>query len=358
MRCLAVANTLRERGASCYFICRDLPGNLSQYIASQSFDVEVLARPEPSSERQSELCLGSGRAGYEAWLGTDWVNDQTASRAAVATWLPGGVADWLVVDHYALDFRWEKAMSPAYQHLMVIDDLADRRHECDALIDQNIGRTPNDYLAWVNPDCTLLMGPSYALLRPEFPTIRRRSLDHRANRTIRKLLISMGGIDKDNATGAVIAGLSYCDLPQDIEILVVMGEQAPWLEQVRAKVAALPFFATTLTAVSDMASLMAEADIAIGAAGTTTWERCCLGLPSIVIGTAENQRYVLSQLAAEKLVVIGDLSDIRGNPDALRILMKQLIDGRECYSRRSAELTEGNGCQMLADYISGGSIPK
>src|SRR5690606_9706020 len=111
--------------------------------------------------------------------------------------------DWLIVDHYALDARWETALRPHYRKLMAVDDLADRRHQCDLLLDQTFGRTVEDYRPWVPATCTVLCGSNFALLRPEFADLRAYSLRRRAKPQLKHLLISMGGVDKDNSTAQV-----------------------------------------------------------------------------------------------------------------------------------------------------------
>lgn len=344
MRCLTVANMLRDKGVSCHFICRALSGNLIDFIRSQGYRAHALDPPIPGQAITDAVP-------HAAWLGVDWVTDARQSGDGVAALLSGAQADWLVVDHYALDLRWENTLRASCRRLLVIDDLADRMHCCDALIDQNIGRQPGDYKELVNPGCHLMTGTMHALLRPEFAALREASLARRAGSPLREMLVSLGGVDKDNATGVVLEGLTYCDLPSDLAITVVMGQQAPWIEQVKAQAARLPWKARTVMNVADMASLMASADIAIGAAGTTTWERCCLGLPSLILGTAENQRYVLSQLEERNVAVLGDLTRLRARPRELAPLFERLRDDQSGYARRAAALTEGEGCALLAQVL-------
>jgi UDP-2,4-diacetamido-2,4,6-trideoxy-beta-L-altropyranose hydrolase len=179
---------------------------------------------------------------------------------------------------------------------MVIDDLADRRHQCDLLLDQNLGRSLHDYQGLVPGRCNVMTGPDYALLRPEFASLREPSTKRRAAPSLRRILISMGGVDVPNATCEVLQALRTAHLPPDCEITVVMGGTSPWLSQVRAVASEMPRPTEVLVGVSDMARVMAESDLAIGAAGSTSWERCCLGLPSIVLVLADNQRFISSQL--------------------------------------------------------------
>ena len=274
MRCLTLAKALKAQAAACLFICRAHEGNLIDYIKAQGFE----ARPLPF-----EPSTGDSHAG---WLGCDWQTDAAQTRAAIGD----ARFDWLIVDHYALDMGWETEMRPVYEHLMVIDDLADRPHACDLLLDQNLGREAADYHALLKPECTTLLGPEFALLRPEFAEWRAQSLRRRAaNPRLKTLLITMGGVDQHNVTGQILTALKGCSLPDDVQIRVIMGPHAPWLAAVRAEAKTMPWPTQVLVGVSNMAELMAGSDLAIGAAGSTSWERCCLGLPTLALVLADNQ---------------------------------------------------------------------
>ena len=277
MRSLTLANVLRERGVQCRFICREHDGNLIGQIRQQGFSVDVL--PLATTDARHEDVLP-----HAAWLGADWAMDAEQTLAA----LSGAIVDWLIVDHYALDARWEKKLRAACRHLMVIDDLADRRHDCDVLLDQNLNRQAADYIALVPHECIVLAGPKYALLRPEFAALREYSLARRTPPKFEHLLISMGGVDKHKVTGRVLDALNDCALPAACRITVVMGAQAPWIAEVRAQAARMRS-TEVLVGVQNIAQLMADSDLAIGAAGTSAWERCCLGLPTLTIVLAANQ---------------------------------------------------------------------
>lgn len=343
MRCLTLAEALRETGAKCRFVCRDHPGSLFDLIRQRGFEVHPLPAPEVACP------LSSSEGGaYADWLGADWSADAVQTRGAL-----GALAvDWLVVDHYALDARWEKQLRQACQRMMVIDDLADRQHDCDLLLDQNLGRMAGDYADVVPEGCKILVGPKYALLRPEFASVRDESLARRARPQLRNLLIALGGVDKGNATGQVLDALKGCPLPAECSITVVMGPHAPWVEQVHDKAAQLPWGTTVLVNVQDMAKLMVSSDLAIGAAGISAWERCCLGLPTLIIVLADNQRKgaialeengaaILldrpAQLAEELSEAIAYLSD----------LQKLQIMQQACNS-----LTDGAGASRLATLIT------
>lgn len=309
MRCLTLAEALRAQGAECHFVSREHPGHLLEIIRQHGFAVAVLpAQPPtlPSNGRPVTLQHAEQPA-HASWLGCDWHTDAQQTGAVLAPLQP----NWLVVDHYALDQRWEVALQPHYQKLLVIDDLADRPHHCDLLLDQNLGRRPEDYADLVPAECEVLAGPHYALLRPEFAALRPYSLQRRQQPELKKLLVTMGGVDLSNATGQVLQGLKTCRLPQDCRITVVMGAAALWLAQVRDLAAQMPWPTEVLVNINDMARRMADSDLAIGAAGSTSWERCCLGLPTLLLVLAENQAPGAQALdAGGAAALIGDGSDV------------------------------------------------
>lgn len=285
---------------------------------------------------------------HSHWLGVTQVEDAAACAAILAKVNP----DWLIVDHYALDSRWETALKPHYRKLMVIDDLADRPHICHVLLDQTFGRDAGDYQPWVPAGCTLLCGSRYALLRPEFAQLRSYSLQRRANPQLRQLLITMGGVDKDNATGQVLEALNACALPDECLITVVMGATSPWLGHVRLQAEQMPWSTEVLVGVSDMAQLMADSDLAIGAAGATSWERCCLGLSTVMLVLAENQLQIargLQQVGAVQ--VLHDPLQIHESlPDLLRPLLSS-TERLSVMSQAAASIADGNGVATVIQHL-------
>lgn len=279
MRCLTLADGLRERGSRCTFICRPHSGHLLDMIAQRGHHAVALPNVESTTKHMSADPL------HAACLGTDWQTDAQQTREALRA---EGV-DWLVVDHYALDHCWEQTLRPFCQNLMVIDDLADRPHDCDVLLDQNLGRSSQDYGGLLKPHTATFIGPQYALLRPEFAQLRSQSLARRTQPQLKHLLMTMGGVDKDNATGQVLQALTTCHLPPDLRITVVMGPHAPCLADVQQQAAQMPWPTQVLVGVKTMAKLMSDSDLCIGAAGGTSWERCCLGLPTLLLVLADNQ---------------------------------------------------------------------
>lgn len=345
MRCLTLADVLRERGADCRFVCRAHVGNLNDLIGDRGHTVFALPVASGDSAPGS---IADDVPAHARWLGTDWATDARHTADA----LGDAPVDWIIVDHYALDARWENQLRPACRRLMVIDDLADRPHDCDLLLDQNLGRDACDYAPHVPDDCTQLIGPQYALLRPEFAALRAQSLERREEPQFRRLLITMGGVDKDNATGQVLGALKDCALPADCEVTVVMGPHAPWLGPVTNIVRGLPCPADLLVGVGNMAELMAHADLVIGAAGSTTWERCCLGVPSVMVVLADNQRELAASVG--KLGAAAIIAEIQHITCELPALISSMIDRSEslrAMSHSAALLVDGAGADRIVQRL-------
>ena len=290
MRCLTLAQVLKDNGANVEFICRKHEGNLIDKVRASEFIIHEL---EVFEETEVDDKLA-----HSCWLGA--TQQQDADDCIDI--LKAEKLDWLIVDHYALDEEWQKRLKPYCEKLMVIDDLADRKHQCDILLDQTFGRQKKDYSALTPEDCKLLLGSQYALLRPEFAKWRVCSLERRNNPKFKRLLVNMGGVDVDNITENVLDELKMCNLPNDIHITIVMGGSAPHLESVEFKASTLPYKTEVKVDVGNMAEIMSNSDIAIGAAGSTTWERCCLGLPTIQIVIAKNQLFSAETLAHYNIV--------------------------------------------------------
>ncbi|NQW95207.1 MAG: UDP-2,4-diacetamido-2,4,6-trideoxy-beta-L-altropyranose hydrolase [Polaromonas sp.] len=349
MRCLTLADALKAQGADCHFISREHPGHLLEVIHQRGYKVNLLAasvQPAQVAIKNIVKIASSPQQepAHAAWLGSTWQTDAQETAAILADLQP----DWLVVDHYALDQRWEEALAPRYRKLLVIDDLADRLHGCDLLLDQNLGRQFEHYAPLVPEQCQVLAGPHYALLRPEFAALRPYSLQRRQTQpALRHLLITMGGVDRPNATGQVLQALKKCALPQELRITVVMGLTAPWLQNVRVLAARMPCPIEVVVNVSDMAPRMADSDLAIGAAGSTSWERCCLGLPTLVVVVAENQQAGAQALeAAHAARLIGSVSDIATQlPQAVR----ELTDSKDQMrmSLAASAITDGQGVEKI-----------
>lgn len=223
--------------------------------------------------------------------------------------------------------------------LMVIDDLADREHCCDLLLDQTYGRRKSDYAGLVPETAIVLLGAEYALLRPEFVKWRQFSLQRRAKPQFKKLLVNLGGVDQHNKTADVLVQMAKCNLSAAVDVVVVMGSTSPHLAAVRQLALTLPFRTEVLSNVSNMAELMANADLAMGAAGATSWERCCLGLPSILLVLADNQKMIAEVLHSAQ--IIEKLAD--DAMSELCIKIDKISNALARYSENAAKVTDGMG---------------
>ena len=276
MRCLTLADAIRRAGGQVEFVCREATGDMCNYITHQGYYVHHLGgRGRIAAETKKES---------EEWLGVDWQTDARQT-AQLITGMEHHI-DWLIVDHYALDERWEAWLRSVVDNLMVIDDLANRRHACDVLLDQNYYEAPEiRYNGLIASGCIRLFGPKYALLRPEFRAARR--LRSGRSGQIKRVLISFGGLDRTNETSKAIEASAFA-ADSGVQFDVVVGALNPHAETIESMMALLPK-SKLYCRVDNISQLMVEADLAIGAGGTTTWERAYLGLPTITIVVADNQ---------------------------------------------------------------------
>lgn len=335
MRCLTLADELRARGSECIFICREHQGNLIEQLRRKGYTTFSLAI---ENEADNDLP-------HSPWLGATQRKDADACTPILAKFQP----DWLIVDHYALDYRWEHILASHCGALMVIDDLADRKHCCRILLDQTYGRSADDYRPLVPDDCEVLCGCDYALLRPEFAENREYSLKRRVHPQLKSILVTLGGVDRDNITSKVLFALSTCKLPDDCNITVIMGPTAPFLTHVQQQAHTMPRPTNVCVDVNNMAQLMADSDLAIGAAGSTSWERCCLGLPTITLVLANNQKWIARGLSQVGAVLTPQSKDFSQD---LKMLMhvineKILIN----LSQTSAKITDGLGASRVSNFI-------
>lgn len=286
MRCLTLADGLRERGCRVSFLCRELPGNMIEYVKTRGYKVHRLPYLEGENpEVSADLA-------HSDWLGVDWRTDAVETKSIIEK---DGCTDWLIVDHYALDRRWEEQMRPFAKRIMVIDDLADRPHDCDLLLDQNLyTEFEKRYDSLVPVNCKKLLGPKYALLRPEFLEARKK-LSGR-NGVVKRILVFFGGVDPTNETLKTLEAIHLLNRP-DIAIDVVVGAANPSKDRIR-EICSTMSNAHYHCQVDNMAQLMVNADLAIGAGGSTTWERCFMGLPTITIIIADNQAETTKAVAA------------------------------------------------------------
>lgn len=334
MRCLTLADALQQRGAQILFISRYLPGYLQDMLAAKKHDWLLLDN-EATHDSVAESDAVADLA-HASWLGVSQVQDAANSIQALA----GQYWDWLIVDHYALDVRWETALRQTAKQILVIDDIADRQHDCDVLLDQNYYTDMNTrYTGNVPMHCRLLLGPRYALLREDFQTLHIQVKPRQG--VVQRVLIFFGGMDVDNYTGRAIQALIDIGA-QGFHVDIVIGALHPAREAIEAHCLSHNFICHVQT--NRMAELMAAADLSIGAGGGATWERCCLGLPTITISVADNQRDQIADAALAGLVYC---PDVTSTVDLLlKHHLKALIENsclRQLISRNGMQKVDGRG---------------
>jgi UDP-2,4-diacetamido-2,4,6-trideoxy-beta-L-altropyranose hydrolase len=335
VRCRTLALALRERGAEVEFVCREHSGQLMGDLSLDSIPVTLLPAPETSAKGED----------YAAWLGLPQETDAAQTIGA----LKGGRPDWIVADHYGLDVAWERLLKPHCGQIFVIDDLANRPHGCDVLLDQNyFANARSRYTALVPRDCRLLLGPEYALLRPEYAALRRGPSPRGA---ISRVLVFFGGSDLRNLTGMALEALSQPEF-QQWRVDVVAPPTHPYRVQLD-EMAARRGGTEVHGSLPHLAGLMAAADLAIGAGGTTTWERLCVGLPSLVISVAENQVTICDELARLGLIgYLGKAENVTASDVAAGLrLMAQRLPALEEQRLRGQQLVDGFGAKRVAEVL-------
>jgi len=320
MRCLTLARALGER-ADCAFAATPVVRRLIETFGPAG--IEALDAPEATVEQV---------------------------RALADAYRP----DWLVIDHYRLTRADESALRAPGRRLMVMDDLADRPRDCDLLLDPGYGRSTEDYRGLVPQGAQVLAGPRYALVRPEFAAIREQALARRGEGPVRRVLVSLGLTDFGGVTGRVVKAL----LPVlgEVELDIALGSAAPSLGALKALTD--PRISLHVDA-ADMARLTAQADLAIGAGGSSTWERACLGLPGVTVILADNQRDLALRMQANGLTVAVDGAD-EAFEARLREVFERLVEDaglRGAGSVRLAELCDGLGVVRAAEVMLLASDP-
>lgn len=334
MRCLALASTLRHQGAEVL-----LYGTVGPAIAARYADAGIgVVEPSPV-----ELA------------------DPSAMRARLAGLLLSGdpQAAWAVFDGYAFDADDHKAVRDAGARVLVIDDYGHLPwYGADIILNQNISADAVHYA--VPPDCAVLRGLKYALLRPEF---KGRAVGAGARRTGRAspdVLLSMGGADPGNATQAILDALP-ADLLQRIRLHLLVGPHNPHRTGIEAWVRASGARAIIHSAVQDMPALLASMDHAVTAAGSTCWELMCMGLPFVTVVLAENQRAIAERLDAEDIARSAGRLDETAPEGAVRAaaLLRELLDDPASawnHAEANRSRVDGRGAMRVADAMLRGEI--
>lgn len=334
MRCFTLAQELSARQASIHFIVRYLPEYFAEKLKASGFRLTRLS---------IENKVNSNESGYSSWLGVNQETDADQTLSFLSQQV-----DLIVIDHYAISASWETKIRTKAKMIMVIDDLADRVHDCDILLDQNLFKNASErYRNCVPSTCYRLLGPSYALVRNEFFIFRKhvsvRSLP------VKRLLVLLGGVDQYNITSKVLLALK--ELKISFAVDVVIGNQHPAMDIVSEQCKENNF--VLYVQPDNVAALMANADISIGSAGSTSWERCSLGLPTICFTQADNQIPIAENLEQEGVIINGG-DGVSVSVSGLQNILENLLnDSRKikALSEKSMELVDAKGTKKVSDVI-------
>lgn len=325
-RCAALARALMSHGDEVSFIVREWPGHACDWLQAQGIDVHRLPAPDPGDDSLLGVSLAAELAQVQAILS--------------AHPLP----DWLVVDHYGLDAKWERAFSSQGIRILAIDDLADRAHDCDLLLDQNFPGARERYDGLLPKHCGLLLGPEFALLGPEFA--RYRPVAPRIAQRVQRILVFFGGADSANLTTRALNVIER--VAAEIEVDAVIGAACPHRAMLADRCRAHPRWRLHVQTAA-MVELLAAADLAIGAGGVAALERCCMGLASLVLSVADNQLAGSQALAtAGAHLYLGPAEQV--SDAAFDAALRCLIESptlRETLAARAHAIVDGRGTQRV-----------
>lgn len=324
MRCLTLAGELRQKDANISFICRREGGHLIDLIEQKGYKVYQLP--------------GAINLRVDKELTQEILGAQPE------------LVDWLIVDHYDLDIEWENSQRKYVGKIMVIDDLANRQHDCDILLDQNYSPDESRYDGLIPDNSVCLLGIKYALLRPQFRRIRE-NLRIR-NGEVKRIIVFMGGSDPYNQTSKVIRAIEMLER-DDIKTDVVIGSSNTYRREIEKQVLTNPNITCHFN-VENMAKMMADADLSIGAGGSSIWERCSAGLLSIIITVADNQVGVARELFRKGYIIYsGWYSNVTEQNllEDLKFILRHPEIVLES-SLRVAKLVDGQGAKRVSNYLS------
>ncbi|MBI3529700.1 MAG: UDP-2,4-diacetamido-2,4,6-trideoxy-beta-L-altropyranose hydrolase [Betaproteobacteria bacterium] len=339
IRCLTLASAIQNDGASVTFACAELPPAAERMIREKGFELVKLNAPSYAKRTRNEEILPS------------LAQERDAQATIAAT--PSTNYDWVVVDHYGLAADWELRMRDTGRWLLAIDDLSNRPHRCDVLLDQNLHRGDGaGYDQYVPLACERLIGPRYALLDSAF-AVEKTKLDESKRDGV---LISFGGSDPKSMTLPVLQAL--LDLSHDaLRVDVVAGALNCNVEAIKKFVAGVSnvwFHHAT----HDMARLMARARLYVGAGGIASWERCCLGLPGVVVAVTENQESqcrVLDDIGSH--VYLGNASSV--TPQGVAQAAMAVLASPAWIARladRSSAIVDGLGAVRVSARLTAGEV--
>ena len=342
VRCLTLAAELKKRGANCKFICRNHKNNLIKKIKEEGFEVVTLAL---NYKKKIKKNTKSSSLKYVTWIGASWKEDAKQT----INILKSEKVDWLVVDHYGIDYKWEQKLRSYIKKIMVIDDLANRSHDCDLLLDQNlIADYKNRYKNILPKSCTTLVGPEFALLQDDYKDLHLSAPPRKG--PAKRILVYFGATDEEKLTEKTL--MAFLQLNRkDIILDIVLSSQSSQIKNI--KNLAKKFKNINVhSELKSLANLILKADLAVGACGSTSWERCCLGLPSIVVTIADNQKPIAKALHKKGVVRwLGHWNKLTKD-SIYNQLIASIDHNLQAWSNKCRLVTNGCGTKKVASILN------
>ena len=329
MRCLSLAQILKKMNFDLCFISKKTKGGISKLFADKGFPVYYI-QDNHSKSKKSEIIKNDAKQTAKIVI-----KHQTKS-------------SWILVDHYDLDFKWEKILRKYVNKIIVIDDLA-RKHDSDLLLDQNYNKNlKTRYNKLVPKKSIKLLGPKYALLRDEF-SILRKTVKPRKN--FKRILISFGGSDPTNETGKVLSAIKILKTnKQFLEVSVVLGKSDKNKHKIKQLCNSIPN-AKFYQNVYKIGKLMCKADLGVGAGGSTIWEQFCLGLSPIVSIVAKHQQETTEALAKNGYLINSGMAKNLSIKKYVEIFENLDIKKLQKISKNSFKVVDGHGSTRVAKKI-------
>lgn len=336
MRCLRIAKKFKKLGKKCLFVCSDYKNSLRKKIEQSGFEVKLIKKSKKTFFKVHENTLE-----HSHWLASTQEYDAEKTINIINKYK----IEWLIIDHYAIDHIWEKKLRPYVKKIMVIDDLADRIHNCDLLLDQNlVYNFKKRYKNLISKKCNLLLGPKYALLDSKYSKLREK--DFLRDGEIKRVVIFFGASDQNNYTQLAITAILNLNI-KSIFFDIVMSKKSIFFQQIK-KILKINKNIKIHDSIPNLANLIFKADLAIGAAGSNTWERCCLGLPSIIISSGINQIKIAESMHKNGAAIV-----ISAKADLQKEIMKSflfLYQNKKDYlkmSKKALSICDGKGINRL-----------
>lgn len=333
MRCITLAEEFYKQGLSVSFLTKEHLGH-SVNLIPEKFEICLISNPVQKDIDNSN---------YKDWLGTSEEEDAQACNKIISNVTKRTL---FVIDHYSLNKKFEKEL--VVGNVFVIDDLMSREHYCDFLLDQNLSSDSEKYKELVDEKTTLFLGVEYALLRNEFKSLRDT---YNLREKPSTLLVSFGGSDVNSDTLKFLK--AFVKIQNDIKVTIVLPESHKTYTEIKEVEKKNKDSVNLLGFTDKFSGLMAESDLFIGAGGSTSWERCCLGLPSIIVSTADNQKPICQALSDNGLsIYLGDSSKV-DEQSWVECLNKYLDYDFSEMSLKGRELIDGNGAKRIVENVLG-----